>query len=65
VYDETLRVLRDAVDRAKLGNDERLFAVRKLDERARELEDWAIGPKFDEFIERERAASPELDGRSI
>jgi len=31
VYDQTLRVLRQAVDAAKLGNDERLCALRELD----------------------------------
>src|SRR5438270_10871619 len=31
VYDQTLRVLRAAVDRAKLGNDEQLSALRRLD----------------------------------
>jgi hypothetical protein len=38
VYDQTLRVLRDAVSRAKLGQDERLAALRRLDARSRALE---------------------------
>ena len=31
VYDETIRVMRAAVDKAKLGHEEKLFALRKLD----------------------------------
>jgi hypothetical protein len=65
VYDQTLRTLRSAVERAKLGNDERLFAIRRLDERARELEGVSGGPSFGEFVERERAQSDELGGRSV
>jgi uncharacterized protein len=58
VYDETIRVLRGAVDRAKLGNDERLHAVRELDRQARELESHAKGPDFATHLERERGLSP-------
>jgi hypothetical protein len=38
VYDETIRVLRSAVDRAHLGGDDRLAAIRRLDAQARGLE---------------------------
>src|SRR5579862_5292985 len=38
VYDRTISVLKTAVERAKLGNDERLGAIRRLDEQARRLE---------------------------
>ena len=38
VYDETIRVLRSALDRAKLGNDDRLAAIRRLDAQARAVE---------------------------
>jgi hypothetical protein len=31
VYDETIRVLRSGVDKAKLGHQDALFALRKLD----------------------------------
>jgi hypothetical protein len=43
VYDRTIAVLRDAVARAKLGNDERLGALRRLDDQARAIE-RASGP---------------------
>jgi hypothetical protein len=51
VYDETLRVLRAAVDAARLGNDEKLQALRELDRQARRLEAVATGPSFEALIE--------------
>ena len=66
VYDSTLRVLRQAVDTAKLGNEERLAAIRELDRQARVLEQSATEPRdFDEHVARERRASPSFDGRSV
>lgn len=65
VYDETLRVLRNAVDSAKLGNDERLGAIRELDRQARALEVSAQGPTFADYIEHERALSPSLGGKTV
>jgi uncharacterized protein len=38
VYDETIRVLKSAVHAAKLGREEELGALRRLDEQARLLE---------------------------
>jgi hypothetical protein len=51
VYDETLRVLREAVDAAKLGRDEKLVALRELDRQARRLEASATGPSFEALVE--------------
>jgi hypothetical protein len=65
VYDETLRVLRRAVDRARLGQDDRLDAIRRLDREARRLEAGARGPGFDTFAEGERAASAAYGGRCV
>jgi hypothetical protein len=62
VYDETIRVLRKAVDAAKVGNDDKLAAIRRLDEQARLL-DARDGPSFDEHVRRERDASPAYGGR--
>jgi hypothetical protein len=50
VYDETLRVLRAAVDAARLGNDEKLRAIRELDRQARRLEAAATGPSFEALV---------------
>jgi uncharacterized protein len=65
VYDETLRVLRRAVDRARLGEDERLAAIRRLDAEARRVEAGARGPGFEAFVAGERAASARNGGRSV
>ena len=49
VYDETIRVLKSAVEKAKLGRDEELAALKRLDDQARRLERRARGPSLDEF----------------
>ena len=66
VYDETIRVLRRAVDGARLGRDEQLAAVRRLDLEARRLEEAVAGrgPSFDEFLAAERVQSPARGGRT-
>jgi hypothetical protein len=65
VYDETIRVLKSAVQNAKLGRDEELQALKRLDDQSRRLERSAQGPSLAAFIAGEREASPELDGRSV
>jgi hypothetical protein len=65
VYDETIRVLKSAVQGAKLGRDEEMQALKRLDTQARQLERTATGPSFDAFVAAERNRSPALDGRSI
>lgn len=65
VYDQTIRVLKDAVGRAKLGNDERLAAIRQLDAQARALEGHVSGPTFDAFIAEEKQRAPEYGGRTV
>jgi hypothetical protein len=65
VYDETIRVLKSAVQRAKLGRDEEMQALKRLDDQARHLEQSATGPSLDAFVAGERAKSSSLGGRSI
>lgn len=65
VYDETIRVLKSAVEHARLGQDETLHALKRLDDQARQLERTATGPSLDAFIAGERAHAPERDGRSV
>ena len=65
VYDETISVLKSALQSAKLGRDEAMQALKRLDDQARRLERSAQGPSLQAFIAGERAASPELDGRSV
>ena len=64
VYDNTISVLKTAIAQAKLGNDERLEAIRRLDRQARLLESEANGPSLPEFIEEEFLRSHEYGGRS-
>ncbi|HEU4653472.1 MAG TPA: DUF763 domain-containing protein, partial [Steroidobacteraceae bacterium] len=65
VFDETIRVLKSAVERAKLGNDERLAAIQRLDQHARAIEPFTRGPSFDEFVAAERNRAPEFGGRTV
>lgn len=57
-------MLKAAVAKAKLGNDDRLEALRRLDAQARRLE-LAGGETFDEIVGEERRRSPEFYGRSV
>ena len=65
VYDETIRVLKSAVHQAKLGRDEELDAIKRLDDQARRLERRARGPSVEELIAKERRMSPAYGGRSV
>src|SRR5919112_799070 len=57
VYDETIRVLKSAVRKAKLGREEELGALQRLDAQARQLERHATGPSVEELLAEERARS--------
>ena len=65
VYDKTINVLKSAVEQAKLGRDEKIGAIRRLDQQARRLEAHVGGPSLDAFIAEERARSGEYGGMSI
>jgi len=65
VYDETIKVLKSAVQKAKLGREEELDALKRLDQQARMLERAATGPSVEKVIADEFAASPEYGGRSV
>lgn len=65
VYDQTLQVLRNAVQQAKLGNDEKIAAIRRLDSQARQLEPIAEGPSFHEHLAKERRDSWKYAGRTV
>jgi len=72
IYDETLRVLRRAVDQAKLDQGAKLMALRRLDEQCRISEAASEGRAlpmkparlWSNLVEHERRASPSLDGRT-
>jgi len=65
VYDETIRVVRSAVERAKLGEDDALFALQKLDYESRRLERVANGPTVEGLISQEFEQSHQYGGRSV
>jgi len=65
VLDETIKVWKSAVQKAKLGRDEELDALRRLDDQARELERHATGPALDDLIADERQRSHSYGGRSV
>jgi hypothetical protein len=65
VYDRTIATLKTAIARARLGDDERLAAIRRLDAEARRLERTATGPDLDAHVAGERARSREWGGRSV
>ena len=65
VFDETIRVMKSAVQQAKLGREEQMQAMRRLDDQARRLEQTAAGPSFDAFVAAERNRSASLGGRSV
>ena len=65
VYDQTLAVLKSAVSNARLGREESLGALKRLDDQARLLERHAAGPSFEAHLAAERAASQGHGGRSV
>jgi hypothetical protein len=65
VYDQTIRVMKEAVERAKLGRDDKLAAIRRLDAEARRLEPVVRGRSFATLIEDERKGSFAHGGRTV
>jgi hypothetical protein len=65
VYDETITVLKSAVQKAKLGREEELGALQRLDEQARKLERHASGPSVEKLIAQELDRSHAYGGRSV
>jgi hypothetical protein len=65
-YDESLSVLRNSLDRAKLGDSDKLDGFARLDRFTRAIEQGARPEAdFDAVLAHERSISPQLDGRSV
>jgi uncharacterized protein len=66
VYDESIAVLRRALDQAKLGRSDKLDGFSRLDSFARAIE-RRLDPAADveAVIARERALSPSYGGRTV
>jgi len=58
-------VLRSAVDRARLGEDDRLAALRRLDTESRRLERAMSRGELDALLIEERERSHERGGMSV
>jgi len=65
VYDQTISVLKSAIGAARLGNEERLGAIQRLDREARRLERFVKGPALDEISAKEKRLSHGYGGRSV
>jgi uncharacterized protein len=65
VYDETIKVMKAALQTARLGRDDRLAAIKRLDDEARRVERSAAGPPLAVMIEEERRLSHSFAGRSV
>ncbi|TIL68833.1 DUF763 domain-containing protein [Mesorhizobium sp.] len=65
VYDETIGVLKSAVHKARLGRDEELGALKRLDDQSRQVERYVTGPSLKEIVAGEFDRSHQLGGRSV
>ncbi|MFS4492530.1 DUF763 domain-containing protein [Maribacter sp. 2308TA10-17] len=66
VYDETIGTLRITVDRAKIGNTDKLKAVKKLTQLAQKAErGFTPNTNFDALVKKENEESHRYGGRSI
>jgi hypothetical protein len=66
VYDETISTLQKAVQKAKIGQSDKLQAIKKLTELAQKAEDNFIpNDNFEQLIEKERNESWRYGGRTV
>lgn len=66
VYDETLKVLHTSIQRSKLGNNDKVEAIKKLSQIAQQAEqNFTPNADFDKVIEKERNESWRHGGRTV
>ncbi|NLR97999.1 DUF763 domain-containing protein [Rhizobium sp. P38BS-XIX] len=65
VYDETISVMKSAVRKGRLGRDEELAALKRLDDQSRILERYVTGPDLKEIVAGEFDQSFSYGGRSV
>ncbi|MGO7159055.1 DUF763 domain-containing protein [Rhizobium johnstonii] len=65
VYDETIAVMKSAVQKGRLGREEELQALKRLDDQSRQLERYVTGPDLKEIIAGEFRQSADFGGRSV
>lgn len=66
VYDETISVLKDAVNKAKIGQSDKQEAIRKLSVLSQQVEkDFIPNTRLEELIQEERDRSWQYGGRTV
>lgn len=65
VYDETIAVMKTAVQKGRLGREEELQALKRLDDQSRQMERYVTGPDLKEIIAGEFRQSADFGGRSV
>ena len=66
IYDETIDTLQRAINRAKIGNSDKIQAIQKLSEISRKAEEsFTPNDNFDALIQRERDESHKYGGWTI
>jgi hypothetical protein len=66
VYDETISIMQEAVNKSKIGQSDKQEAIRKLSVLSQQFEkDFIPNERFDEVIARERNDSWQHGGRTI
>jgi len=66
IYDESINFLRNSLDRAKVGDKDKIDGLKRLD-RFVNIVETQLDPdaSFDEVVAHEKAISPSLGGRSV
>ena len=66
VFDETINTLQTAISRAKIGNSDKIHAIKKLSEISIDAEkNFTPNENFDALIQKERDESYKYGGRTI
>jgi len=66
IYDETISTLQKAIQRAKIGNSDKLNAIQKLSEIAQNAEmGFTPNENFDALVQKERDESYKYGGRTV
>jgi len=66
IYDETISTLQLAIQKAKIGNSDKLQAIQKLSEISKNAEkDFIPNANFDTLIQKERTESYKFGGRTV
>jgi hypothetical protein len=66
VYDDSLKILKQSIEKAKIGHADRLKALKKIHNIAKDLEKQFVpNNNFYEYLEKERRESKYYGGRTV